>query len=291
MRLVVTLILGATTLGFASSVVDGVEIGAIDKAAALAKSPRTQEAALFALERLAEGKPEAIPADLASQVGARPNPLIGWVGYRHLDVRLYAIYKLGETGSEDALAYLSGLKEEEFAPNPGERSQLQAAVHIAQSNIQLLNTPDRAEKVQLLEKWVVDPVSLVPGWAADQLCQMGSLISFPVVRQSIRIRYRGDEVRADDMVQFCLQRMTILGSNPDRTKALSSVLTSDLETQDSQVVGWAVNELLQIGSPDAVEALRNFSARVKDAPGLPAIHPLRGLVEDELARKASQSQK
>jgi hypothetical protein len=289
MRRSIALILGTASMSIAYGVAYRGDYGAVDKAAEMAKNANTRQAGLFALERLAEGKPEAISAELASQLGLHPSPPGGWVMFQQPDLRIYAIKKLGETGLGEALAYLSALKEEEFAPNPGERTILDQAVEVAKSTVQLLQT-DRADQVQLLENWALDR-SVVAGWAADQLCEMGSLISFSVVQQSIRARNRGDEVRINEDAQFCLQRMRILGSSPDRTQALSSVLASDLATEDSKVVAWAVRELLDIGSDDAIKALRSFSARAKAATGLPAIQPLSGLVDDDLAYKASQKRK
>lgn len=281
-------IVGVCCLGFANTVFFRAEYDAIEKAAELAKSPNSQHAALFALERLAEGKPESVPGDIAAQIGLSPTS-IGWTTYRQLPIRTYAIQKLAETGTEDALVYLSSLNEDEFAPNAGERTQLELAVEVGQRTIQLLRAPDQAGKVQLLEKAAVEPGFAGQTWAVDQLCEMGSVISFPVIQQSIRARYYGDEVRGDGELQFCQQRMAVIESNPDRVKALSSVLSSNLDIQNTRLVSWAVSQLLKIGSPDAVDALQSFSTRVANAAGLAVLVPFKTRVDEELRHKAARS--
>ena len=282
-----SLILTLGSVCFANTVLFGVEFGAIDKLAVTAKSPTSlSAAAVEALERLAEGKPESVPAEFADQMGLRP--ILGeWITYRQLPVRTYAIRNLGEVGTDDVVFYLSALKEEEFAPNIGERSQLGEAVQIALRSAQLTKIPETGEKVRWLEQLAADNTA-AQGWAVDQLCDIGSLISYAVVQRSIRERFSG--ARIEEELSFCEQRIRLVRSNPDRTKALISGLNTDANQQSTRLVSWAANQLLSVGSPEAIQALKTFSQAVAGMPHESVwmtLGPIKSRIDEELRRKSA----
>jgi hypothetical protein len=140
-----------------------------------------------------------------------------------------------------------------------------------------------------LEQLAVDPAFAPREWAVKQLCDMGSLISYPVVQQAIRKMDAGDQPRAEDEISFCLQRIEIIRSNPDRTKALMSALSPDPNQRNTRLVSWAVNQLLAVGSPDALQSLAKFSKTIGGMPHASTratLAPIKERIDEELRKSA-----
>lgn len=266
-------------LCFAETRVNVIEFAAVDRLADEAKSTGSGKDSLSALELLAEGRAESVPEETKIRIGMRPTQ-VGWLTYKQLGVRLHAIQKLSETDAPEAMSYLSNLKEEEFAPNIGERTQLELAVQIALRSMQLSRVADRQQKVQFLEQLALDHGFPGQYWAVNELCDMGSLISYPVILQSMRNRNPDDQRRVSEEIGFCRQRIDVIRSNPDRVIALASVLNVNTEQQNGPVVRWAVAQLIKAGSSDAVAALDNFSKAIETVPSRSRGTSLRLLKDD-----------
>ncbi len=103
-----------------------------------------------------------------------------------------------------------------------------------------------------------------------QLCDCGVATALPEIQRLMR---RGEESeRTEEDIRFCEARMRRVQTDPDRAKALGSVLRVDGTTENSRLISWAINQLDSIRTPEADAELDKFAAQLAK---LPPEHPLR----------------
>jgi hypothetical protein len=185
-------------------------------------------------------------------------------GFKDGTVRAYAIRKIAGMDDPAALSYLLNLKKSDTEPDPS--GQVWAAVQIAIREAQFRRIPDEWEKTRFLERTKEDR-SAAAFWAVEELCNRGSYSSVSFVRASIRSSESGPDAETD--IQFCEARMDVISRDPDRVKALASILSVNSGSADSRLLGWAIGQLQAMKSPRADAELNRY---VNDS--LPAGSPL-----------------
>jgi hypothetical protein len=263
-RALLVLFLAPATVS-ASTIVFGFERGVVDKIFAMARTSTSEGLGLASLERIAEGHPEAVDSRVAAQTGLE-STTHGLEGFKTASMRAYSIIKIGATGLGQAVNYLSSL-------SPGidsdESHQEWPAVQIALRDAQLRQIPDLQRQIEFLEK-TTEEKTAAQSWAVDELCDRGSLISLPVVQQSIRSR--DPSQRGEDDITFCEARMRLIMSDPDRTKVIGSLLQTGTNRPDTRMLRWAVSQLEEINTAEANQKLDDFAAQIKNLPPDSATH-------------------
>lgn len=257
-RFLLAFLLAAATAS-ASTIVYGFERGVVDKIFAIAKASTSGGLGLVSLEHIAEGHPEEVDAGVAAQTGLT-STTHGLEGFKTASMRAYSIIKIGATGLGQAVDYLSSL-------SPGidsdESHREWPAVQIALRDAQLRQISDPLQQIEFLEK-TTEEKTAAQSWAVDQLCNRGSLISLPVVQQSIRSR--NPSQRGEDEITFCEARMRLIMSDPDRTKVIGSRLQTGASRPNTRMLRWAVSQLEEINTADANRNLDDFAAQIKNLP-------------------------
>ena len=85
--------------------------------------------------------------------------------------------------------------------------------------------------------------------------------------------------RGEDEIQFCEIRIQVLHRNPNRVKALASVLSLS-NVEDTRLQLWAVYELDAMRSPEADAELDRFALAVKALPETSPARQRLGLPAD-----------
>jgi hypothetical protein len=171
----------------------------------------------------------------------------------------------------EALQYLQALTPAQVG-NLGSRDshEIWPAVQIALQEAQLLVIQSQNEQVAFLEKAMAGSydsysTAKINLWAADKLCNMGSSSSLPLVEQ----RLRGFYSRIGEAeVRFCLERVQVVKSHPDRAKALGSVLNIGTSGSNQRLTTWAIRELGDMKTVGADAELDRFATEIR------AINPL-----------------
>lgn len=101
-----------------------------------------------------------------------------------------------------------------------------------------------------------DGRDLVAHWVSDQLCDQGTSTALPLIRRGFKNSWSGPY--GDDAIAFCEIRMQVVSRDPDRVKALGSVLTLDNPGPD-RLIRWAVAKLESMHSSRADAELDRFA--------------------------------
>ena len=121
---------------------------------------------------------------------------------------------------------------------------------------------DAQSQVEFIEKTLTsqlpDGRGSIAWWAIDELCDRGILTSMANIHYSLK-RNLSDK-RAEQELRFCEARIRVVNRDPDRAKALGSVLTTDTNPDDERLVRWAIEQLAAMHSPAADAELKRFSA-------------------------------
>jgi hypothetical protein len=222
--------------------------------------------ALAILESVAAGRMDGASPELETRVGLKAGELRG-PDFKNPTVRAHALRKIGEAGLPEALAYLQDLRREDLGSDPSQ--MVWPAAQIALRAAQLRRITDPYMKTEFLERTVTerhDAVSnsAVTSWAVNELCDRGAQMSLSVIQQSIRSGQSGE--RGENEIEFCEERIRVVLSNPDRIKALASVLSAAGGTADRNLVGWAVSQLSSMRSPSADAELDRFALEIERLP-------------------------
>jgi len=213
-------------------------------------------AAHFFLAKVALGRTEDITQETLLRLGLESS-IHKEEGFRYYYVRVYAFRKLGETGSSEAIDLLANLKPGDIGPD--ETQQIWPGAQVALKIAYLARTTDPLAKVEFLEKILIQPRGgwgAVGHWAVEELCERGSLMSIGIIHKAVRSRMNGE--RGEEEIRFCEARMRVISRDPDRIKALASVLRADYGVNDDKLLRWAIHQLSAMRTRNADAELSRF---------------------------------
>jgi hypothetical protein len=242
------------------------QCAALDRVAAAAANARTESIAIDSLEKIALGRAAGIGAEADATLGMAAGTLED-KGFADPTARACALRSLGRTALGGAIEFLTKLTPADLGSDPSQR--LWPAAQVALREAQLRGITDTYLKTEFLDRTVTehhDAVSnsAVTSWAVDELCDRGAQVSLPVIQQSIRSRRNGP--RDEQEIEFCEARIRVVASNPDRVKALASVLTAGGDATNTRLAGWAVNALNSMQTPAADAELDRFAREIEKLP-------------------------
>jgi hypothetical protein len=241
----------------------------LDRVAVAAGNPRTRSAAIDSLEKVALGRAESIGAESEAALGEKAG-IFETEGFKDPTARACALRSIGRTALDEAVDFLTKLVPGDLGPDPSQT--VWPAAQIALRDARFRRITDPYMKIEFLEGILTgmrDGRGPVAAWAVDELCDRGARRSLPVIYKSIRSRLNGQ--RDEEEIEFCEARIRVVMSNPDRVKALASVLTVGDESANTRLVGWAVNELNSMQTPAADAELDRFAREIGRLPeGSPA---------------------
>ncbi len=259
----------------------------VDRIFLVATSGTSSSTGLQALEAIAEGRPEAVSPTVAAAAGLKLSPE-EMDFFRDDEVRAHAIYKIAEIESPEAFSYLEALKPK--ARGATASGLADAAIGLAYRQAVYLREKDPQRRIELLEsalgeKSIPAANSAIHAWAEAQLCNAGQMTSLPVIQKSMLYWNPGEHGQAE--FQYCEARMRIVWRDPDRVKALSSVLTMSSSQEDRRLIEWAVAQLDKIDSPATDLILDQYAAAIDRLPERSPVHDnLFGVVDQIQHRKA-----
>jgi hypothetical protein len=205
--------------------------------------------AIVTLEAIVEGRfgQVAVPPDL----GLDP---IDLTHIESPETRIYAIRALAATGRPEAIAYLDNVK-------PDLPVFDEAKIILAQTLFRRETDPARQYEF-LQQQLLFAKVHAVSIWAATELCDRGNYPSFPAIQETLNRLY-GPGPQTEGMIGFCKAKIDILARDPDRVKALATVLRVD--ENELNILSWAKNELLKMNTPEAQKVLQDYVLQIEAA--------------------------
>jgi len=223
-------------------------------------------AALEVLEQVALGHSSDIAPEAEMRIGIATGTLRR-PDYASASVRAHAFRKIGESNSSEALRFLTKLQPADVGP---ESSQgIWSAAQIALTNVRLGRIDDPRAKAEFLERTLTtqEKVYYDGGtwayWIIDKLCDTGATTSLVIIRKSIRSHLSAS--RGENAIRFCEARVEVVSRNPDRVKALGSVLRVDGDAEE-KLLRWAIYQLEEMHSPAADAELDRFATEIGKLP-------------------------
>jgi hypothetical protein len=177
-------------------------------------------------------------------------------------VRVRALDKLGRSGLDAAVDFLSGLTKENLGPD--DTGQVWPAAQVALQRCLFTRIADPQSQIDFLEATAKRFYGNVGSWATEELCNRGVQSSLPIVRNSIHREYSSPY--SDDEIAFCEARMGLLSKAANRVRALSSALQVDRVSSDPKLSRWAAYQLVELGSPEADRELDRFGREMAALP-------------------------
>jgi hypothetical protein len=243
-----------------------VECAAVQRIAVAASSAQTKSMAMDALEKIAMGNPPSIEAGNEGALGLEEGTLRGQdKQFGRPTVRVCALRGIGRTASDEAIDFLAKLSPDALGPDPSQR--VWPAAQVALRDAQIRRIPDPQRKIEFLDGILAgmpDGRGSVAAWAVNELCDRGSQTSLPVIQRALRSTWSGQY--GLDEIEFCEARIRVVTSNPDRARAIGSILTVANGTANARLVGWAVNELNSMQTPAADAELDRFAREIERLP-------------------------
>jgi hypothetical protein len=259
--ILLTLVAGSLCLAFDLPPGPAAYCVPLGRVARLASSrSKAGDTALDVLEKIALGHADQVTAEEAANVGFEQSQLKNWV-FRDLEVRQCAFRKIGETGLPAALTFLQSLTPANVGNNPS--NEVWATAQLALADATLRGIQDPQQQIDFLEKTATER-SGASGWAVDQLCDRGALGSLSVIEQALRKAYSGEQ--AQEGIAFCDARIRVLYGQPDRAKALGSVLNLQTSPDNVRLTHWAMQQLELMHTPAADAELARFQREIDSVP-------------------------
>jgi hypothetical protein len=237
-----------------------------DVVASAAANPSVRPAALEIFERIADLRMDTVGGDLETKVGLRPG-ILHHPNFQANEVRSCALRDIAKLDMPEALAYLQSLKKEQFKEqfnDGGFSPDVWKSAQIALREAQLNRLPDEPAKIRFLEDTTTDTRG-VAWWAVQELCDRGVYQALPFIEAHVTKVYSLPN-DIEHAIRFCRQRMDVVSRGPDRVKALGSLLTVRAGMTDSEVLGWAINQLRDMRSKRAAAELDRFADEIEDLP-------------------------
>lgn len=226
----------------ASSILDSI-------AAMIVTDSRISATVLEVLELVALGRTSAVRKEAEIQVGLSPGRLKTPI-FAQPSVRLRAIQQIGACALPEALDFLKNLRRADLGEDTTQTLWPNARVTLRKALLGRIADPEA--KTEFLMNTLTeegDGRSLTAYWAADLLCDQGVSKALPLIRQSLS---------AQEAIAFCEKRMQVVSRDPDRVKALGSVLTLD-GTASDVLMQWAIYQLNSLHSESADAELDRFA--------------------------------
>jgi hypothetical protein len=214
---------------------------------------QTSTTALELLELVALGRTDAIRAAAETQVGLVPGTLKTPI-FAQPSVRLKAIQHIGECGLPEALDFLKNLKRADLGEDTTQTLWPSARVTLRKALLGRIADPKA--KTEFLVKTLTGEGDGTAYWAAQLLCDHGVSTALPLIRQLFRTAWSGPN--GQEAITFCEMRMQVVSRDPDRVKALGSILTVDSTVSD-QLLVWAVYQLNSVHSASSDAELDRFA--------------------------------
>jgi hypothetical protein len=177
-------------------------------------------------------------------------------------VRARALEKLGRSGLDAAVDFLSGLTKENLGPD--DTGQVWPAAQVALQRCLFTRIADPQSQIDFLEATAKRFYGNVGSWATEELCNRGVQSSLPIVRSSIQ--KRNPSPYSDEEIAFCEARMALLSKAANRVQALSSALRVGRVSSEPKLSRWAAYQLVELGSPEADRELDRFGREVAALP-------------------------
>ncbi len=264
-RAVVVLVWGMNPACLATSFAPFAgEWSVLDRIATFTTSrPETKAIALEVLERVALGRTAEIAARAEAQIGLAAGQLQR-KEFQASTSRACAFRAIGKTAPPEAVDFLSKLKRAVIGPDGS--LEMWRAAQIARNDVQLRRIADPQLKTEFLESLITrtETRDSLLAWAVDKLCDSGAIRSLPEIRQAIRRRLNGK--RDEEDIRFCEGKIQVISSNPDRIKALSSVLRTESTPEYDRLQRWSIYQLADEGNATADAELRRFAAEIGRVP-------------------------
>ena len=231
----------------------------------------TAHAALQLLEQVALGRMSSAPP-LEALVGLPLGALHRDI-YRSGPVRRYALRKIAAVDLPEALLFLEDLTQEALDPDSSGQVWPSVAIAIHEGRLRRITEP--TAQIIFLEETLQERNSAAD-WAADELCDRGSVSSLPLIRELIHKSY---SVPVDaDQIGFCERRISALSRSPDRITALGSLLSAKEGSTDRRLLTWAIDQLFSMNSDRADGELRRYAAEIDSAVAAMADTPSKWLL-------------
>jgi hypothetical protein len=255
------------------------EFARLDHIFALTGTPsQTGATALELLELVALGRTSAIRAGSETQIGLFPGEF-QYATYAEPSVRVYALQKIGECRLPEALEFLQNLKRSDLGEDTTQ--MIWPNSRVALTNALLNRIENREARTEFLVNTLKEGRrGLVVHWASQQLCDQGTSTALPLIGRAIRNNWPGPH--GEEELAFCESRIKVIARDPDRVKALGSVLAVDNEVMSDRLIRWAVAQLDSMHTPRADAELDRFAIELgKLREGSPEYQRF-GLVRAEL---------
>ena len=231
----------------------------IDRAFDAAVRGERRQEALQLLEGIAEGRPREIIQTLSVRGGVGADIEEG-APFDSIRTRRYALETIGKTGLPEAVDYLRGLTQGQTGADdsrtiyPAARLALQKALFMREIGAQA--------QIEFLERKLAEHSGFsVAIWAADELCDRGSVSSIDAVANFFKRLYPGPD--GDEMTAFCLERMDIVNRALSRAKAIGTVLRTDAFLKDERILSWAIGQLTAMDTAEADAVLDGYAGEVE----------------------------
>lgn len=170
-------------------------------------------------------------------------------------VRAYALEKIGELARPEADTFLIRVSS-----NTNE-SVLMLAARIAYLNSRVIREPSQAGKRRILLETLNDaPMRDTRSWAADELCDMGEIVSLLDVRNTISAV--DPTPSGNRRFILCESKVRILFMHRRRIDALRAALFD----KDEDLRRWGIQQLGKLNSTEADTTLVDFARQLQKNP-------------------------
>ena len=232
------------------------EFARLDRIFALTGShSQTGAMALELLQLVALGRTSAVPAGAETKVGLAPGELQQAI-FAEASVRVYALQRIGECDLPEALEFLKNLKRVDLGEDTTQMIWPNSRVALTNALLHRIRDPEARTEFLVNALKQGEGRGLVVHWASQQLCDQGTSTALPLIGRSIRNNWPGPH--GEEELAFCESRIKVVARDPDRVKALGSVLTLDNPGSD-RLIRWAVAQLDSMHSPSADAELDRFA--------------------------------
>ena len=200
--------------------------------------------------------------------------------YSATGVRACALQIIGKMHNAQAIEFLANLQRSDVIQESGD--ELWTSAQNALSYARLSNIEDPRLKIEFLEG-LVTPRTPSSFWAVNRLCDSGAVASLDVAKAYLKLAWSGEY--GEEQSRFCEARMQVIFGNPDRAKALGSVLKIGVRsTELDKLRDWAIVQLLEMDNPTADLELSRFRMEIRKRPKNDSNHGYFSSLDGDIER-------